>query len=91
MLRTLATEEMFSCHTGQHLKDVVLTILSRFGISSKQVYSCTTDNGRNMLKMVELLNDDYEGESDEQDADDEMSSLSNFDFDSKCIGKIFNQ
>ncbi|KAM8711571.1 hypothetical protein ACLKA7_012139 [Drosophila subpalustris] len=87
VLRTLATEEMFACHTGQHLKDVVLTILSRFGISSKQVYSCTTDNGRNMLKMVELLNQDCEDESDEQeDADDEMSCLSNFDFDSKCIG-----
>lgn len=91
-LRTLATEEMFVCHTAANLKDTILLVLSRFNINVKQIYSCTTDNGRNMVKFVELLNDDdlpgcgdqYEENCDEIDS--ELPFMDDFVIDSKCIG-----
>jgi len=55
----LALEEIVTQHTGENLKKLILSSLERYGIFPKHLYSVTSDNGTNMLKMMELLNDDY--------------------------------
>jgi hypothetical protein len=55
IVRTLAMIEMNMRHTGENLKDVILDVLSKYGIKSTQIYSSTTDNASNMIKAGKLL------------------------------------
>ena len=41
--------------TGQNLKDIIIDVLNHCGLDINNVYSCTTDNGANMLKASELF------------------------------------
>lgn len=64
-LRTLATREMFERHTGENLKRLTIEVLNDFGVSREQIYTCTTDNARNMIKAVTILQyDDCEEKED---------------------------
>nr|XP_034194788.1 uncharacterized protein LOC117611008 [Osmia lignaria] len=57
-LRNLAVKELFLRQTAENLKREVLTVLFDFYISSEQVYSITTNNGRNMIKSITLLGEE---------------------------------
>ncbi|KAJ8719720.1 hypothetical protein PYW08_011895 [Mythimna loreyi] len=57
VLKNLAMIELLDRHTSEHLKEQVLFVLQRFRIGLDNVYSFTTDNGANMLKMSRLMNE----------------------------------
>lgn len=41
--------ELKQRHTAEHLEQEVLNILTSYKIDVSQIYSCTTDNGSNIL------------------------------------------
>lgn len=57
-LRTLAVQELRQSHTGLYLKNVIIDSLKLFGVSIKQIYTVTCDNGANMLKSIDLIRDE---------------------------------
>lgn len=54
-LRTLAMKEIFVRHTSENLKQMVYDILLQYEIPIENVYSTSTDNGANVLKLVKLM------------------------------------
>ena len=50
--------ELHDRHTATNLKDEVYQKLAELNIDIIQVYSVTVDNGRNMVKMVHLMEKD---------------------------------
>lgn len=60
MIKTLAVKELQSRHTSEYIKRIILNVLSEYNISLKQVYSITSDNGRNMIKATKLLRMDLQ-------------------------------
>ena len=91
ILRNLAVKELFIRHTGDNIRREEKNILRRYSIHPQQLYSATTDNAANMLKFVELINEDATTEAmdsrqwepvvDEADEDnmvqeDDLESLS---------------
>lgn len=65
-LQTLAVKELFSCHTSRNLKIVINEILSKYNIFSDRIYTFTSDNGRNMVKLGELLRENEVKEIEER-------------------------
>lgn len=57
-VRCLGTIELKHSHTALYIKEVITDCLLMFDISIEQVASITTDNGANMLAMIDLFNDD---------------------------------
>lgn len=57
VVRTLKMINLTRRHTGKNLASEVKQILEQFGISLRQIYSITTDNGSNVLLSAEILND----------------------------------
>jgi len=53
-------------HTGENLKNEVFSILKRYNILKEQIYTVTTDNGANMVKMVDLIGNELEEAIDEE-------------------------
>ena len=53
---SLGVIRLAQSHTAEYLKNVILQHLMKFGIEEKHVYSITTDNSANLLKMVRILN-----------------------------------
>lgn len=70
-LRTLAVRELTTAHTGSNLKDEVLDILNEYRITIDRIYTCTTDNGSNVIKMTKMLQAE-EFNFDETDVLDEI-------------------
>lgn len=68
VIYTLAMVELKIKHTAQNLQHEIENILKNYCISMKQIYSITTDNARNLLKCVDLLsqNGNDESEDDEE-------------------------
>ena len=66
VLRSLAVRELFDKHTGENLKNLILDVLNLFDIHLKQIYTCTTDNGTNMVKAVNLCKENVEDENAEE-------------------------
>ncbi|XP_050340035.1 uncharacterized protein LOC126766185 [Bactrocera neohumeralis] len=67
---TIAMLELKQKHTAQYLTTKIENVLKSFNIDKAQVYAVTTDNGRNMVKAVELLSlhsDDEESDSEIED------------------------
>lgn len=56
-VKTLGLIELQKRHTAKNLCSEIEDILDEFGIEKSQICCITTDNGRNMIKAVELLND----------------------------------
>lgn len=54
-LRTLGVVELKLSHTAKYLQQVILDTLKIFEIEITNIYSFTTDNGSNMIKLAELL------------------------------------
>jgi hypothetical protein len=60
-IRTLGVIELIHSHTGKYLKSKLEQLLDeKYGLSTVQVYSVTTDNGANMVKAVSLLEMDQQ-------------------------------
>lgn len=83
-LVTLAMYELKYSHTAAYLGDVVLNVLSRYGIKLEQVLTFTTDNGSNMLAMVKNLErrvfrSSNENELDVEDDNDDIEIYENLD------------
>lgn len=57
VLRTLKMINLTRRHTGENLANEVKQVLEEFGITLRQIYSITTDNGPNVLLSAEILND----------------------------------
>ncbi|XP_023036980.1 uncharacterized protein LOC111519607 [Drosophila willistoni] len=71
-IKTLGLIQLKASHTSKNICAEIKSILTDFSISRKQVYTITTDNGRNMIKAVELLNNDSEDEEEvAEDLDDD--------------------
>lgn len=72
--RSIGMVNLTAKHTGKYLSDVVLQRLILFGIKTTHILAVTTDNGRNMLTMIEHLNeafdtgDDYDARDNNNDA-----------------------
>uniref|UniRef100_A0A1I8Q3X3 DUF659 domain-containing protein n=1 Tax=Stomoxys calcitrans TaxID=35570 RepID=A0A1I8Q3X3_STOCA len=71
--------ELKERHTGDYIKSVTLSVLEEYEIKPELIYSVTTDNGSNMLKAVQLMEnrhptyvgfDDEQGQLGENDAID---------------------
>jgi len=55
---TLAMKELTERHTAAYLKEELEKVLEEFEIKKNQIYTITTDNGRNMIKAIELFSSD---------------------------------
>ncbi|KAF0751313.1 zinc finger BED domain-containing protein RICESLEEPER 1-like isoform X2, partial [Aphis craccivora] len=81
----------------------VLKVLKRYDIRPDQVYSCTVDNGANMVKMVRLLAEDNEndvqehntGEIDEdsndEDGDTDVLANNQYSFENETLNDNFQE
>lgn len=63
-LRNLAMQEMQERHTAGNLKTRINEALREVDIRPEQLYVITTDNGRNMVKTVELMDEDLTLQND---------------------------
>lgn len=69
IVRNLAVIEVYESQTGDYLKDCLLDVLIEFNILKEQIYSVTTDNGSNMIKITKLLGGSYYTENHDKDSD----------------------
>ncbi|XP_034490365.1 uncharacterized protein LOC117794011 [Drosophila innubila] len=60
VVKTLGMIQLTYSHTGVYIRDKILEILDDYGITLDQIFSVTSDNGRNMVKAIEIFNDDTE-------------------------------
>jgi hypothetical protein len=79
-IRTLGMIELTQRHTSDYLKSEIENLLDQFGLSIKQLYSITVDNGANVVKMVKILEqeqydslerEDFEEINEQDDRTDE--------------------
>ncbi|XP_028175812.1 uncharacterized protein LOC114364029, partial [Ostrinia furnacalis] len=79
--RTLALQEIFDRQTAENLKLIIIDILGDFGIPLRNIYSITTDNGSNYLKVTSLFNEEIRNENNdsEEETDDENNFNSGVD------------
>lgn len=75
---TLAMIELKNKHTVENLKNEILNVLKNFNIKKQQIYAITTDNGRNMVKAVELL-------STHNDEEEENGSASEENYENEAV------
>jgi hypothetical protein len=59
-LRTLAMREVTAKHTGEHLKEMMTSVLRNYSISLKHIYTITVDNGANIVRSAALIIRDQE-------------------------------
>lgn len=55
VVRTLSMLQTESAHTGEYLCALLMQILDEYCIKYSQVHTITTDNGKNVLKAVQLF------------------------------------
>lgn len=55
VVRTLSMMQANSSHTGEYICALLMQALDEYNINYSQVHSITTDNGKNVLKSVELF------------------------------------
>ncbi|KAL7724147.1 hypothetical protein ACLKA6_017654 [Drosophila palustris] len=67
--------QLFQSHTGQYIKNKIVEIIREYDIELDQIFSITSDNGRNMVKAIELLNDDATEDSIHDENKDEETYL----------------
>ncbi|CAG5093118.1 Protein of unknown function [Cotesia congregata] len=72
IIRTLAVEEITERHSGENLKNLILRTFDLYGIDVKNIYSFTSDNGTNMVKLSELLAEEQNLPVEEDDARNEL-------------------
>ncbi|SPP89825.1 Hypothetical predicted protein [Drosophila guanche] len=70
---TLEIIELNKKHTGANLSAEIESILEDFSLTKSQIYSVRSDNGRNILKSIESLNEDSDDIAD--DDEEELETL----------------
>lgn len=65
-------------HTGEYLSEKTKQVLQKYSIKLDQIFTGTSDNGKNMTKTLEILNDDII-DAEQELADEEESEDTNFD------------
>ena len=74
---TASVKEMTKRATAEEIKSTMLTCLDKIGVQERQVYSLTTDNGSNVIKVGKLMQNGAhvkEGNSEEILSDQEENS-----------------
>ena len=66
---TLGVIELMDKHTAINISEKIEKILEAFEIKKEQIYTITSDNGRNMVKTVEVLNEAQDPEFLNEDID----------------------
>lgn len=56
--RSLGMKQLKQAHTSKFIKEVISNCFLLFDITVDQLVSITTDNGSNMMAMIDLYNDD---------------------------------
>ncbi|XP_068239893.1 uncharacterized protein [Palaemon carinicauda] len=77
---TASVKEMTQRATAEEIKSVLLACLNKIGIQEKQIYSLTTNNGANVIKVGKLMQSDTQVKeenseeilSDNEENDDEQ-------------------
>lgn len=59
-VRTIAMRVLKASHTGDHISNILKEILSTYGIRLSQIVSITSDNGKNIVKAVALIDAYYQ-------------------------------
>lgn len=57
VVRTLSMMQTNSSHTGEYICALLMQSLDEYNIKYSQVHAITTDNGKNVLRMVELFDE----------------------------------
>ncbi|KRJ98763.1 uncharacterized protein Dyak_GE27557 [Drosophila yakuba] len=70
VIKTLGMIQLRHSHTGMYIKEKVIEIINDYGITLDQIFSITSDNGKNMTKAIQILNDDSESFLDDDTHDD---------------------
>ncbi|BFG00109.1 uncharacterized protein DMAD_00182 [Drosophila madeirensis] len=65
---TLAIIELNKKHTGANLSaEIESTFIEDFSLTKSQIYSVTSDNGGNIIKSIEILNEDSDDSADDDE------------------------
>ncbi|SPP89623.1 Hypothetical predicted protein [Drosophila guanche] len=64
---TLGIIELNKKHTGVNLSAEIESILEDFSLTKSQIYSVTSDNGRNIIKSIEIINEDSDASADDDE------------------------
>ena len=59
-MRTLAVIEFEQSHTAYYLHEVINDVLTDYNLSAENVYTTTTDNGSNMVKLSTLIEEGHD-------------------------------
>lgn len=70
IIKSLSLVDTNAKHDALHLKQIVESAISDYGIAKKQVLACVVDNASNLTKTIDLLNDDENSEATEEDKDE---------------------
>ncbi|KAM8701977.1 hypothetical protein ACLKA7_001737 [Drosophila subpalustris] len=67
--------QLHHSHTGIYIKEKIINILQDYDIELDQIFSITSDNEKNMIKAIEILNDETEDSQESQESllDDEKT------------------
>lgn len=70
-VRTIAVKVLKASHTGMYIMEVLREILSNYGIRLEQIVSITSDNGKNVIKAIALLDAYYQNSANRPEANDD--------------------
>lgn len=98
-IRTIGMQTLKITQTGRNLYEIVKEKLSDFGITIQQVFAVTTDNGKNLIKLSQLMKKELMDSNDcpSDDEIDEYDEMSERAFDQSGIDEhyfdteIFNE
>jgi hypothetical protein len=68
IIRTLGMVTMKDRQTSENIKIEVKNILSRYDLSLEHIYTITVDNGGNMVKCVQLIEDEVIEDTEESES-----------------------
>lgn len=69
-VRTIGMHVLRFSHTAKNLKELIVSNLNEFKIRLEQIIAITTDNGKNMLKSVAILNEDLQSQQQFDESDE---------------------
>lgn len=92
-VRTIGMHAIHFSQTAQNLKELIMKNLRDFNIRMEQVNSVTTDNGKNMLKTIALMNAELQGEQVPviNDDSDNEEYVDNTIFDETYYGALLDE
>jgi len=73
-VRTLAVEELFEAPTANNLRLLIIIVLKRFRIQTRQLVSFTTDSGANYVLAGKLLTEEGETEPTQNEEQEQVIS-----------------